>query len=105
MAVAAVALTGGSSHGATLATSDIAGAAQGTPEPIFAYAGLRTAGRDGVNYLIDWARQGVLNVAAIRSTGLSASLGIGEYVAQVIAPGREVAPIVPWWRRAADHRA
>jgi glycerol-3-phosphate dehydrogenase len=74
-------------------------------EPVFAYAGLRPAGRDAVNYRIDWARQGVLNVAAIRSTGLSASLGIGEYVAQVIAPDRPVTPIVPWWRRAADHRA
>jgi glycerol-3-phosphate dehydrogenase len=74
-------------------------------EPVFSYAGLRPAGRDGVNYLIDWARQGVMNVAAIRSTGLSASLGIAEYVAEVIAPDREQAPIAPWWRRVADFRA
>jgi glycerol-3-phosphate dehydrogenase len=73
-------------------------------EPIFSYAGLRPIGRDNVSYRIGWARQGVLNVAAIRS-GLSASLGIGEHVAGVIAPGVQARPIVPWWRRVADHRA
>jgi glycerol-3-phosphate dehydrogenase len=84
-------------------------------EPIASYAGLRPAGR-GVNYLIgaSQACRGLINVAAIRSTGLSASLGIGAHVAGLIAemgvelgkrrklpaaapdPGRE-----PWWRRAS----
>src|SRR5436190_15385110 len=46
-------------------------------EPIFAYAGLRPAGR-GVNYVIGPARTcpRLVHVAAIRSTGLTASLGI-----------------------------
>ena len=50
-------------------------------EPIAAYAGLRPAGR-GVNYLIGPSRDcpGLVNVAAIRSTGLTASLGIAEHV-------------------------
>jgi glycerol-3-phosphate dehydrogenase len=55
-------------------------------EPIRSYAGLRPAGR-GVNYVIgpSSACPGLINVAAIRSTGLSASLGIGEYVAELVA--------------------
>jgi glycerol-3-phosphate dehydrogenase len=55
-------------------------------EPIASYAGLRPAGR-GVNYLIgpSPACPGLINVAAIRSTGLSASLGIGEHVAGLVA--------------------
>jgi glycerol-3-phosphate dehydrogenase len=88
-------------------------------EPIAAYAGLRPAGR-GVNYLIAPSRAcaGLVNVAAIRSTGLSASLGIAEYVCGLlerlgIALGRE-RPLepgtppksrVPWWRRAAEYRS
>ncbi len=50
-------------------------------EPIAEYAGLRPAGR-GVNYVIgaSAACPGLVNVAAIRSTGLSASLGIAEHV-------------------------
>src|SRR6202011_4250112 len=46
-----------------------------------AYAGLRPAGR-GANYVIESseALAGLVHVAAIRSTGLSASLGIGEHV-------------------------
>ena len=49
-------------------------------EPV-ALAGLRPAGR-GVNYVIGArAPAGLVNVAAIRSTGLTASLGIAEYVA------------------------
>jgi glycerol-3-phosphate dehydrogenase len=85
-------------------------------DPIGSYAGLRPAGR-GVNYVIEPSRSraGLLHVAAIRSTGLSASLGIGEHVADRLAPG--VAPVpIPrlaasptlegeWWRRAATHRA
>ncbi|HEY1357010.1 MAG TPA: FAD-dependent oxidoreductase [Thermoleophilaceae bacterium] len=79
-------------------------------EPIAAYAGLRPAGRDGVNYLIG-ARDRFINVAAIRSTGLTASLGIAEYVAALVeeqgvqlGPERGLAPVAapqseePWWR-------
>jgi glycerol-3-phosphate dehydrogenase len=53
-------------------------------EPVGSYAGLRPAGR-GVNYLIraSEACPRLVNVAAIRSTGVSASLGIGEYVADL----------------------
>jgi glycerol-3-phosphate dehydrogenase len=89
-------------------------------EPIASYAGLRPAGR-GVNYLIgpSNACPGLINVAAIRSTGLTASLGIGEWVAELVgeqgvtlgaermlgpaAPQHE-APRDPWWRRAARKR-
>lgn len=58
----------------------------GEAEPIGAWAGLRPAGR-GVNYVIgpSAACPRLINVAAIRSTGLSASLGIGEYVADLAA--------------------
>jgi glycerol-3-phosphate dehydrogenase len=87
-------------------------------EPIAAYAGLRPAGR-GVNYVIgpSVACPGLLNVAAVRSTGLTASLGIAEYVTGLVselglALGEE-APLVrrppgtpgAWWRRTADFRA
>jgi glycerol-3-phosphate dehydrogenase len=86
-------------------------------EPVFAYAGLRPAGR-GVNYVIgpSPACPRLVNVAAIRSTGLSASLGIGEHVAQLLAeqgialgPDRALrsrctlASDRPWWRRTADY--
>jgi glycerol-3-phosphate dehydrogenase len=85
-------------------------------QPIAAYAGLRPAGRDGANYVIGSSRcaPGLINVAAIRSTGLTASLGIGEHVAALVAehgielgPDRPLAPgrprhtDQPWWRRAA----
>jgi glycerol-3-phosphate dehydrogenase len=88
-------------------------------EPVFAYAGLRPAGRD-VNYVIgpSAACPQLINVAAIRSTGLSASLGIGEHVAGLLAnggialgpdralPGRPApGPDEPWWRRTALHTA
>src|SRR5213076_2539093 len=54
-------------------------------EPVASYAGLRPAGR-GVNYLIapSTACPGLVNVAAIRSTGLSASLGIAEHVCGLV---------------------
>jgi glycerol-3-phosphate dehydrogenase len=48
-------------------------------------------------------------VAAIRSTGLTASLGIAEYVAEMIVPGAEERPLPrvtvpetrePWWHRS-----
>jgi glycerol-3-phosphate dehydrogenase len=85
-------------------------------EPIASYAGLRPAGR-GVNYLIgrSTACPGLINVAAIRSTGLSASRGIAEYVAKLVADHgialgerRVLVPPEPagggsgpWWRRTA----
>jgi glycerol-3-phosphate dehydrogenase len=77
-------------------------------EPIASYAGLRPAGRD-CNYVIRRASDALINVAAIRSTGLTASLGIAEYVADMLAPGvpEEPLPSVsvepakePWWRRS-----
>jgi glycerol-3-phosphate dehydrogenase len=88
-------------------------------EPVAAYAGLRPAGR-GVNFLIgpSEACDGLVNVAAIRSTGLTASLGIAERVCRLVdglglrlerecplecaEPSR---PAVPWWRRTAEHVA
>jgi glycerol-3-phosphate dehydrogenase len=88
-------------------------------EPIAAYAGLRPAGR-GVNYLIGRSRacDALINVAAIRSTGLTASLGIAEHVCGLVeqagaslgeeAALEEVEPVatgIPWWRRAAEGRA
>jgi glycerol-3-phosphate dehydrogenase len=88
-------------------------------EPVAAYAGLRPAGR-GANYVIgpSAACPGLVNVAAIRSTGLSASLGIGERVTAILAglgvalgPDRPLRPDPPppgdpaWWRRAALYRS
>jgi glycerol-3-phosphate dehydrogenase len=88
-------------------------------EPVAAYAGLRPAGR-GVNYLIgpSSAHAWLVNVAAIRSTGLTASLGIAERVCSILEElgvslgpeqplSRGVAPRLdePWWRRSASHRA
>jgi glycerol-3-phosphate dehydrogenase len=85
-------------------------------EPIAAYAGLRPAGR-GVNYLIEPSRAvaGLVNVAAIRSTGLTASLAIAERVCGLVhelgtrlEAERPLMPVevpssdVPWWRRAAE---
>ncbi|MGO8907193.1 MAG: NAD(P)/FAD-dependent oxidoreductase [Solirubrobacteraceae bacterium] len=85
---------------------------------IGAYAGLRPAGREG-NYVIELSRRvpGLIHVAAIRSTGLSASLGIGEHVAGLLAgrtsivlePERPLPTPQPapaggsWWERAARH--
>jgi glycerol-3-phosphate dehydrogenase len=86
-------------------------------EPIAAYAGLRPAGRGGVNYLIgpSAVAPGLVNVAAIRSTGLSASLGIAEYVCEIVlgTPLPEPVPLLPgppvaageWWRRTAAAHA
>jgi len=94
-----------------------------TAEQLGIYAGLRPAGA-GFNYLIDFSRRmhRLLHVAAIRSTGLSASLGIGEHVVGLLeaegmirtlpprplpAP-RRLAPAGseqrPWWARSAAHR-
>jgi glycerol-3-phosphate dehydrogenase len=82
----------------------------GLAEPIASYAGLRPAGR-GVNYVIERsrARPELVHTAAIRSTGLSASLGIAEYVTSLLGldaldPG-PLPPITPppvpqpWWSR------
>jgi glycerol-3-phosphate dehydrogenase len=88
-------------------------------QPIFAYAGLRPAGR-GVNYVIGPSRAcpSLVNVAAIRSTGLSASFGIAQRVAEIagslgvaLGPERELLggdpPEFdrPWWQRTAKYRA
>jgi glycerol-3-phosphate dehydrogenase len=86
-------------------------------EQIGAYAGLRPAGRNA-NYVIESSRTlpGLIHVAAIRSTGLSASLGIGEHVVEMLAalaavelhdtrpvpvPSPRPAPVGRWWERAA----
>jgi len=86
-------------------------------EPVASYAGLRPAGRD-TNYAIGPSRAcpGLINVAAIRSTGLSASLGIAEHVVGLIEAhgvglgadravhGTAVHNDGPWWQRTARHR-
>jgi glycerol-3-phosphate dehydrogenase len=79
----------------------------GLGEPVHAYAGLRPAGR-GVNYVIGRSRAcpELVNVAAIRSTGLTASLGIAEHVVALLgvdapaSPLPEVAAVESgeWWR-------
>lgn len=84
--------------------------------PVGSYAGLRPAGR-GVNYVIgpSVACPRLVNVAAVRSTGLTASLGIGAHVTELLAAqGVEVGPEQPpsappsreqdgepWWQRTA----
>jgi len=89
-------------------------------EPIFAYAGLRPAGR-GVNYVIGLTPTcpQLVHAAAIRSTGLSASLGVAEYVTEIVGSlGVQLSPTAPlrggppsededrpWWRRTAEYRA
>ncbi len=88
-------------------------------EPISSYAGLRPAGRD-CNYVIgrSGACERLINVAAIRSTGLTASLGIAEHVVELLAglgiplgderelpPGPSRPVDEPWWRRAARREA
>jgi glycerol-3-phosphate dehydrogenase len=87
-------------------------------QPVASYAGLRPAGR-GVNYLIGASRAcpGLVNVAAIRSTGLTASPAIAESVCAIVEalgvtlgsegelePGPGSAYAGPWWRRTARHR-
>jgi glycerol-3-phosphate dehydrogenase len=88
-------------------------------EPVFASGGLAPAGR-GANYVIgsSAACPRLVHAAAIRSTGLSASLGIAEHVTEIVgslgAPLTPEAPLRggppsagdgPWWRRTADYRA
>lgn len=89
--------------------------------PIDSYAGLRPAGRNA-NYIIgpSHACPKLINVAAIRSTGLTASLGIADYVTELLPTlGVQLgepslptgpSPIEPstqqWWQRTAHrHRA
>ncbi|WP_375386319.1 NAD(P)/FAD-dependent oxidoreductase [uncultured Microbacterium sp.] len=91
--------------------------------PVATYAGLRPAGVDA-NYIIGSSAVDArfVNVAAIRSTGLSASLGIAAYVAELLAPlgvqlseapapTRVPAPATAdsstefWWQRTARQRA
>jgi glycerol-3-phosphate dehydrogenase len=88
-------------------------------ELLGAYAGLRPAGRE-TNYVIAASRvlPGLIHVGAIRSTGLSASLGIGEHVATMLAEEtglelgapRELLTPAPreddtrWWLRGVHHR-
>jgi glycerol-3-phosphate dehydrogenase len=79
----------------------------GLGEPVHAYAGLRPAGR-GVNYVIERSRAcpELVNVAAIRSTGLTASLGIAEYVVELLGVDTPASPLPDviavesgeWWR-------
>lgn len=84
--------------------------------PVATYAGLRPAGRN-TNYVVgvSAATDRLINVAAIRSTGLSASLGIAAYVADLlpdlgIATQEDAAPAPAtdvhtssglWWKRTA----
>jgi len=90
---------------------------------IGAYAGLRPAGRDAAgresSYVIRMSGSlpALLHVAAIRSTGLSASLGIGEYVVSLLADRALIEleeprplpapaprpPAHPWWERSARY--
>ncbi len=89
-------------------------------EPVAAYAGLRPAGRQGVNYAIGASPvcPALINVAAIRSTGLSASLGVAEHVVGLVKEqgvtlgeerpvrfARAPEALRPWWRRTAEYRA
>ena len=90
-------------------------------QPIAGYAGLRPAGRDA-NYVIapSTSESRLINVAAIRSTGLSACLGIADYVADLLpaqgidlgepqhlaaAPAAAAPPdAAPWWQRTATKK-
>jgi len=87
-------------------------------QPVASYAGLRPAGRD-TNYRIGPSTTcaKLVNVAAVRSTGLTASLGIGAHVAELLpALGVAIGPVqaparapaaapadIPWWARTARH--
>jgi glycerol-3-phosphate dehydrogenase len=89
-------------------------------EPVFAYAGLRPAGRDGANYVVrrSDADPRLIHAAAIRSTGLTAAPAIAERVVELAGlgdrPQADLLPgppppvlsaAIPWWRRSAEHRA
>ncbi|MDX9800400.1 MAG: NAD(P)/FAD-dependent oxidoreductase [Spirochaetia bacterium] len=54
---------------------------------IHQYAGLRARCAEINDYIIGWHPDGVkpfINAAAIRSTGISGSIGIGEYIAELL---------------------
>jgi glycerol-3-phosphate dehydrogenase len=86
----------------------------GLTTPVFAYAGLRPAGADGENYVIGWSSYSdrLVNVAAIRSTGLTAAFGIADYVccdllgvdSRPVPYGRGATTDGIWWRRTAEYR-
>ena len=85
-------------------------------EPVDAWAGLRPAGHPH-NYIVAWSERtpSLLNVAGIRSTGLSACLGLSKYVLGLVSERglerreTEVVPqavsgeaaemAMPWWER------
>ncbi len=84
-------------------------------EPVNAWVGLRTVGHPR-NYLIEFSRRvpAVLHVAGIRSTGLSACLGISEYALGLLEgrglmrrqardqprlPPTPFETAQPWWER------
>ena len=83
-----------------------------TMQSVSAWAGLRTVGHPH-NYLIEYSKQipQLLHVAGIRSTGLSACLGISDYVIKMLKDRglRETSAAVfskpvfsdsqPWWKR------
>jgi glycerol-3-phosphate dehydrogenase len=87
-------------------------------EPVDAYAGLRPAGR-GSNYVIEPSREcpGLINAAAIRSTGLTSSVAVAERICEHVAtlgvdlgPARplergeiETSLDGPWWRRSREY--
>jgi glycerol-3-phosphate dehydrogenase len=82
-------------------------------KPINAWAGLRTVGKPH-NYFIEFSNRipNLLHVAGIRSTGLSACLGISDYAVKLLKErGLESKPVrpsfsvptfsdfKPWWER------
>jgi glycerol-3-phosphate dehydrogenase len=82
-------------------------------QPVNAWAGLRTVGHPR-NYFIEFSKHfpNLLHVAGIRSTGLSACLGISDYVVNLLKEkGLESKPSTPsfaianfhdfkpWWER------
>jgi glycerol-3-phosphate dehydrogenase len=80
--------------------------------PIDAWAGLRPVGHPH-NYVVEWSAQtpALLHVAGIRSTGLSACLGLSQHVLGLLRDrGLETRPWIapaavaaetprPWWQR------
>ncbi len=81
-------------------------------KPVNAWAGLRTVGHPR-NYFIEFSKRfpKLLHVAGIRSTGLSACLGISDYVVKMLKEkGLRFRPVTsfatpsftdfkPWWER------
>ena len=90
-------------------------------EPVASYAGLRPAGA-GVNYVVEHSTScpGLVHAAAIRSTGLTAALGIADRLCRLVAAvGVQLGPEAtlvpgppppglgedgPWWGRTARHQ-